>query len=468
MTAVTVNWEQNSVTKNIFIWDWEYPIWVFKTSVNWEEVSWRIDMCWEWRDWIEVTRLDQIEVNAKDSVNLDNTNWWLSFTWDFWDWEISETQLARHKYRLVREECYPIKVAVKDNYSKKVSKLSDTMWVRVVNKKPEIWWLQIIAETNDKWEYITPLKVDVYLNNTKDQDWNIVKYKWYYQKPFSDERLWYIETVEPKNQFYIEADWVKWLTNDYVFNVEVEDNEWWVSSVFDLYWEVNRISVKNGETKALNLDFEVNKTQALIWEQLVFRVKSDSNFSGDYEWDFNWDEIIDKKTKEKDVQFTFEEAWTYKIELRVENNWVYERVYKTIYIDEEFIQDLKETSSWVIQGVNTWFSNYTEDDIISTDLWIKLKWDWVNLTSLNVRIHKYPANIYEIVSHITNSDATVYNWDLEFVILKWEWEMFESEVKAESSIAKAKLIKTWDWTLELKVIAKDTLYWALEEIIVID
>lgn len=466
MTAINRDWEQNSVIKNIFIWDWEYPVWVFQTYVNWEQVSWKIDMCWEWKDWIEISRLDQIELNAKDSINLDNTNWWLSFTWDFWDWNFAETQVARHKYRLVREECYPIKVSVKDNYSKKVAKLSDTMRVRVINEKPSVWNLQIIADQNDDLEYITPLKVKLNLENSFDEDWNIVKYKWYYQKPFTEEKLWYIETFTNNVEFLIEADWVKWLTNDYIFNVEVEDNEWWVNSIFDTYWEINKISVKNWETNSLNLDFEVNKTQVSVWEQVIFRVKDEMVDSKNivYLWDFNWDEEIDKKTQSKITEYTFNKKWTYRVELRVDNNWVFERVYKTIYVDESY-----SWNEWASIIENPTIEDYfNPDEIISTDLWIKLKWEWISLTSLNVRNNKYPNNEFELIVHITNSDATIYEWKVEFQIIEWNWEIINSEISAINSIAKTRFKKTWDWIVKIKIIAKDTIYWDLEEVILVE
>ena len=468
MIAINRDWEENSVIKKIFIWDWEYPVWVFSTFVNWEKVSWKIDMCWEWKDWIEVTRLDKIEVNAKDSVNIDNTNWWLSFTWDFWDWVFAETQVARHSFRMIREECYPIKVSVKDNYSKKVAKLSDTIRVKVVNKVPKIWNLQIIADQNELWEYETPLKVSLKLSNTFDEDWNIVKYKWYYQRPFTEEKLWYVETYSDSVQFLIEADWIKWLTNDYVFNVEVEDNEWGINSIFKEYWEVDKISVKNWETKSLSLDFETSKTQAFVWDQIVFNVKWDlRNKNIKYSWDFNWDEEIDKTVHEKMVEHSFKKAWTYKVELRVKNKWVYERVYKTIYID-----DKQENNSDTSTGKNLLDKNIDQKTsswkIISTNLWIKLKWEWIALTSLNVRVNKYDNGEYEIVAHVSNSDASLYNWELEFQIVKWKWEIPKPKMNAINSIAKTKFIKTWEWIVEIEIFAKDTIYWDLEEKIIIE
>jgi PKD repeat protein len=467
MTAVNRDWEENTVIKNVFIWDWEYPVWVFQTFVNWEKRFWKIDMCWEWRDWIEITRLDQIEVNAKDSINLDNTNWWLSYTWDFWDWHISETQVARHKYRLTREECYPIKISVKDNYSKKVAKLSDTMWVKVVNKIPNVWWLQLIADKNEDWEYVTPLKIKLNLNNTFDEDWNIVKYKWYYQKPFTEEKLWYTETFSKNVEFLIESDWIKWLTNDYVFNVEVEDNEWWANSLFATHWEINKISVKNWETKNLNLDFESNTTQGFTWEQIIFRVKNwlktDWLF---YSWDFNWDEEIDKTTQSKITEHSFSKKWVYNVELRVENNWVFERVYKTIYIDEKH----ENTSGGDEKDLNNLDNEDLSDkkEIISTDLWIKLKWEWFALTSLNVRVNKYTWDKYELIAHIMNSDSSLYEWKIEFQIINWNWEIKSPEINALNSIAKTEFIKTWEWIIEIKIIAKDTIYWDLEEKILIN
>ena len=481
MTAINRDWEENSIIKKVFIWDWEYPVGVFQIFINWEKRFWKIDMCWEWKDWIEITRLDQIEVNAKDSINLDNTSWWLSYTWDFWDWEISETQVARHRYKMVRNECYPIKISVKDNYSKKVAKLSDTVRIRVVNKNPVIWSLQLTADKDENWEYVTPLNVNLNLNNTFDEDWNIVKYKWYYKKPFTDEKLWYIETFTKNVKILIEADWVKWLTNDYIFNVEVEDNEWWISSFLsNLNFEQNmnnRISVKNWETKSLNLDFEINKTQFIVWEQAIFRVKNNlKNENIVYSWDFDWDEELDVLTKNKIIEHVFDKKWIYKIELRIENNWIFERVYKTVYVDEKNIWEWEDKKNLYNNLSNwTWWNilesnqeKLDENEKISTDLWIKLKWEWNALTSLNIRSEKYKNNKYQIVAHILNSDASIYDWKVEFQIIKGEWEILNSEIDAVSSIAKTIFIKKWNWLVEIKIIAKDTIYWKLEEKIIIE
>ncbi|MCD5382711.1 PKD domain-containing protein, partial [Candidatus Gracilibacteria bacterium] len=469
MTAINANGEENSIIKKVFIGDGEYPIGVFQTFVNGVKISGKRDLCGEGKDGIEITRLDQIEVNAKESVNIDNTHGGLAYTWDFGDGNFAETQVARHKYRLVRKECYPLKVSVKDLDTKKAAKISDTIRVKVVNKNPKIGFLQILADKSQDGKYTTPLKVKLNLENTYDEDGNIVKYKWYYYKPFTEEKLGYQETFTSNTEFLIEADGVKGLTNDYIFNVEVEDNEGGTTSIFETQGEKYRISVKNGETKSPKIDFEINKTQAFVGEQVFFKVKTKDNFKGKYSWDFDGDDQIDTTVDRKTIEHIYKEPGEYKVQLRIEDRGVFKKVYKTIYIDEKIegetgYGNTTKTGSIIKKTKNI----FDEKNRISTDLGIKLRGEGITLTSLNVRVEKYPENNYKLIAHITNSDASIYNGKVEFQIIKGKGKLLSPETNAINSIASTAFVKKGEGLVKIRIIAYDTIYGTLDEKIIIE
>ena len=478
MTAIDVNQNSNAISKKIYIGDWQYPVWSFFMKINWEWASLERDICWESKDWILVSRLDSLEFDAKNSVNIDNSNQNLAYTWDFWDWTYTETRVARHRYKVPRDQCYPVNVKVKDLWSNKLSKMSNTIWVRVVNKKPIIG--QIVVEpdisTLKDWEYYTPTRVKISLPLAKDDDSGIKKYRWWYHKPYTEEKLWLNETYTPRTSFLINPKGPKWALNEYLFTVEVEDNEGLFATNEEIFWFSEILRIINWETQSFSISFTASNNQVRSWEYVTFFPSSQwLNEEITYQWDFDGDWIIDEKTRKKEVSYKYTKKWIYDAELRIESQQqIVERAFKTIYVDEKIIDPNVWANPVNNLSINPWKKDDQEQRIIEEKLepWvnfssIELWWEWVAITAINIKASTIKEDQYKITAQVIQADSTKYEWIVEFVIKNWKWEILNPNIKAVSSIAVTQVnILAWD-IIEIEVRAKDTVYWDLVETIYI-
>lgn len=469
MTAINADNEENSISKKVYVGDAQSPIGMFDVKVNGENWIYRPDLCWSWSDGIVVARTDQIEFNAEKSINLDSSNKWLSYNWDFGDGSTSQSSVARYRYSIVDDRCYPAKIKVKDNQTNKLSKVSNTVWFKVVNKKPVIWQLIVNPSVakNQEGYYQTPINVKLVLPVAEDKDWMIKKYVWFYHEPSDDKKIGVIETLTPEAMMTIKTKGYKWQINEYVFAVEVEDDYWARVSNEEIYGESPVIRVINAQNQQFSVDIAVMKNQAMVWEKVVFYASQLWLLSKPvFKWDFNWDGIIDNETSNSEADYVFEKVGTYNTELRVVSpEDVTERAFKTIYVNPKKDKDafgIKEIwPSWSQNADNGEDRNY-----ISKAKTIELiGWQWIWVTSMYMQVLKYSETEIDLTAVIVQADWKLYEWETEFTILEGSWTIIPSTLKAVQGRAKAKVTKNDISNLKVKVSAKETVYWELTEIL---
>ena len=368
LKASTQWWEENSVTRQIFIWEKDRPIPVYEVTLWDQQLS--PDWVCEFEDdegetkespAFEVERYEDVLINASDSVNSQ--------------WETSDLDISfrpEDDQRYIEESfetdfgmkwCTYIELRVEDQQQNRTE--DRKIWFDVQNAPPTIdniemwfpqlgrqmavgfWEQQIDADSFFEAEY-DPIIVELSASGAEDPDWHISHFKWYY---YDADTPWRYEQVKttPGNvgNISFSVPRVPW---EFVFGVRLIDNDWKEVDSEQIIWKWPSIffppSTENPDIPMVTL--KSNTTTTEVWQEVEFEVATqimwdDENFERErtirYDFDGDWE--FDLTTKSDTATHIYEEPWEYRPRAKVTYRW-----YSGVDSGEQIR---------VNKGLNVWF-----------------------------------------------------------------------------------------------------------------
>lgn len=319
------NWNENSMTEKVFIWEKNYPIAWYKVRNSSNDVMREKDECKSWNvvyPAYKVSRYETITIDPSDSVNTKWTNANLKFFFqpkysdifnassfkhsfsELWctyiDMQVEDTAMWLYVNQRIRFKVYN-SLPTFDNISLSFPQYWNDIW---------IWFTENNVKDifNSEWD----LTVKVTASNARDADWFISYYKrYYYHKDDPSRRL---ETkITPSNinytYFQLKEAW------EYMFGVTVYDNDEWKTVSEELLWNWPTVLMVQ-DTK--NIDIPIvtlrsNRTTVDVWDEVTFDViskiisdRADFTQERTIRYDFDWDWERDLITKDDHVTHVYE------------------------------------------------------------------------------------------------------------------------------------------------------------------
>ncbi|MFH1533416.1 MAG: PKD domain-containing protein [Nitrospirota bacterium] len=357
------DYNDNFIKRRIFIGNGLNPIAKVGLSINGVEYA-------DLSEPIEITRQDVLILDGSESINKDGTPKDLGFSWDYGSGK-SASKTFTHSYDDIGNYTIQLEVFDKEDPSRKSA---DALQLNVVAKPPTFSSIQAVPDSRNP-ELITPVNVKMSAFNAKDEDGDIVQYKWwYFDLDDPDEPLGVQITENPFAQVTIGTLGKENEKVEYGFGLEVTDSDNLKTSSKDTLStdRVPTIEVVNGPNEPPVAKFNVNTTSVFAGDEVTF-TSSSSDPDGTivkYIWDFEGDGFGNDEPTDKSVMkyaYTTKNLQGYNARLKVVDDKGGEIISDpiTIYVDStakvpiaSFIYQVIEGSS----GMKIQFTNTSEVD----------------------------------------------------------------------------------------------------------
>jgi len=304
----------NTFSKNIYIWESNSPYsFILVQDSTRNDLAFDDNACgWEWA--YMVNRVDSVSFSWKESINITGENTWLTYSWKLGNESFKNSSEFQKKFDELW--CFPVKLTVKSDDNGRTH--SSTTYVEVKNVKPTLSALdvRVIDDTTD------PVIVNVSALWSKDKDWIIQSYLWYYYTDIDSEPQDFRATKLPSTSFVLPK--VTW--NYYFVVVMKDNNEERITSeeitgskyFMTLTWD-------NLNTPLIKLS--VDDSSVAIWDEVVFTVNAENILGQDltkkvnYSWDFDGDWFYDKETTSNVTTNSYISSWEKHAKVKAKYKW---------------------------------------------------------------------------------------------------------------------------------------------------
>ena len=346
----TKDWDTNSVTEKVFIWEIDYPIaaykikdnkWFFIQSTETCKISW-IDENKE----VEAYPIDRYEKFTIDPSISVNTQWnsnWLKYVYEL-EWVMWENKARNGVKELTHSlnftGCHFVDLTIQDPNVWKQDKTRIRFYVK--NAKPKIknvsisfpqyqddgqnsiWLNTSSGKTTFDCSWTSNVTVKVSAEWAEDSDGSISRYRFYYYNvddpnrilEFKEASLWvpYAYFVVPR---------VAW---EYKFWVMIYDNDGDMVDSKDYLWSSPSVYFPSAcdSSDIPTVTLQVSNQYIEVWDTVTYkviaRIPSDNeNFEVERTiyYDFTWDGSWDLTTKKDTATFTFLETYENGFQPRV-------------------------------------------------------------------------------------------------------------------------------------------------------
>ncbi len=375
------DWDANSITDNVFIWEKNAPIVWYSVKNKSNEIIRQKDVCIDSTNWNEypaykIIRYEDITIDPSDSVNTKWTKTDLKYFFQPKYWEIYNKTTFKNNFNELW--CTYVDITVEDGAVWVSSK--DRIWFKVYNNLPTLdnvilsfpqYWNEIWIWFNQSsaWNEFTSdgdLTVKVTAQNVKDTDGFISYFKWYYY--YKDDPSRRIETkITPSSinytYFELKEPW------EYVFWVTIYDNDEWKTVSEDVLWNWP-IVLLTQDSKNIDIPIvtlRINKSTVEVWDEVTFDVsskiisdRSDFEQERTIRYDFDWDGERDLITKDDEVTYVYEKPNT---DWYIPRVWVLYRWYEwtakwwSIVVKDALKPRLLYTKAWntvLFRDISLW------------------------------------------------------------------------------------------------------------------
>jgi len=389
--AYSVDGDNNSITKKVFVWQKWYPIAVYKVFKKWNQKLPGVNCTIKDKKWklklkpaYEIERAEDFTIDASKSVNSQWTNDLLKIYFKKWsdDEYINKKMLSMHFTEI---GCQKITLYVKDLNTNKIDKKD--IYFKVKNAPPVMRDLKMFfpqyggkqsgtfrprlgndAVPKDIFStWFDPLLVKLSVYWAHDKDSSMLSYfRWYYYRKWDRENPVKVK-ITPANvpEVVFPVSRIPW---EYIFGVDVCDVDGGCTNSED-YIHVKPVvnipkSASNPNYPQINsvrVDLNGNKwvSEVKVWDTVTVVVdsslpshKSDFKATRVFKYDFDNDGKWDLITKKSKVTYTFKKPYSkHRVKAIVIYRW---------------------------NGSNIWYSDY-----FSVIKWLKILVDynikWQNL-----------------------------------------------------------------------------------------
>lgn len=357
LRVVDENDNENTFTKNVFIWDADYPFPFITLKDNkHNEINYESNQCnWEWA--YLVNRVDTYTFSASESLDVTWNNTWLAYSWRMWNSLYSSQSFQR---RFDDLWCSKVKLTVTSDKNWRSS--TQEVNIKVVNLKPTLGSLDL----NIKDINTDPVIVNVTAQWAKDEDWIIQSYLWYYYTDLSPEPQDFRSTRTNQTTFVLPK-----ITWNYYFAVVMKDNnEARVNSeeINDSRYFVT-LTWDNVNTPLL--DLKVNNSSVAIWDEVIFTANVENilwqslNNTASFSWDFDWDWFYDLETNTNVATHKYKQSWEMHAKVRVKHKWYSNSKTVTVNVANILKAEFDYVSVW---NTFIFFDN-------SLSNWANYEWD---------------------------------------------------------------------------------------------
>lgn len=282
----------NSVSRRLYVSAGDGPLAVIEAFVNDAQIELPPEIAGEPIPALEIIRNVPITFRANRSVNTDGKAEGLRYSWDFGDSKRSTGKQVQHSYEDISPEnaLFIVKLTLSEIADPSKSGTAEFP-VRVISKKPIVNTLALEKKTSG---ITTPIDVELTAEGALDPDGRITNYQfWYYNPGDPDTRLGIIDTQTDYATLTVETIGAEGEEHEYIFCVTVTDNENTASECTDLFTEneLPHLKVTNGANQAPNANFNVDRTNARVNEEVRF-TSSSTDADGtikEYVWDTEGD-----------------------------------------------------------------------------------------------------------------------------------------------------------------------------------
>lgn len=340
------SWEENEIYKTVFVWEKWYPIAAYDVIINNQN---DVVIKPEWycidekgKNYLayEIDRYTDILIDWTSSVNSKWEPKDLNIYYQPKNW--NRNNVDKFKYKFSELGCTYVDMLVEDKLISKISKRRIYFKVKnwlptltnVLSSFPQYWNESWIGMNQWQWWWdifeikYDPLIVKIAASWTKDLDWAISYYTWYYYKTDDPTRLLEVK-ITPANVPYVVFSMQR-IPGEYTYWVKITDNDGWEIRSEDIIWWWPVVFFPP-DSKNVDIPIVTLKTNIVnwkVWETIGFEVvskilseRSDFKSTRVIKYDFEWDWIYDLVTKKENVEHIYTQPWTYNPKVRVEYRW---------------------------------------------------------------------------------------------------------------------------------------------------
>lgn len=342
LTVYDKEWNYNTVTEKVFIWETDYPIAAYRIkNSKWFFIQ-ASETCkiqtnsWGYvtQDAYAIDRLENFNINPSISVNTQWNQNGLKKVFEpeavFGSNSSMERSELNHKFSLTG--CHYVDLAVMDTNVWKQDKTRIRFYVKnalptvknVTLSFPQysddsaIWFNYWADTTKTQFDcsWTNNLTIKVTAVSPTDSDGSISRLRFYYYNVDDPDRiLEYKETWMSTPYVYFVIPRISW---EYKFWVMVYDNDWWMVNSEDILWSNPSIyfpaNCDSWDIPIVTLKTSAQNVQ--VWDTVTYSIISKiSNNYEDFEtdrtfyFDFTWDGIRDLVTKKDTATYTFMEPY---------------------------------------------------------------------------------------------------------------------------------------------------------------
>lgn len=365
LKVVDSNDNSNTFSKNVYIWDSNSPyafISIKDDKLN--TVSFEDEACdWKWA--YIVNRVDTFTISWEESMDVTWNSNWLSYSWKIGE-SLYKNQLFTKKFEDLW--CTKVKLTVKSDKNWKES--TQEVNIKVENLKPVISSLDLRVKDTET----DPVIVTLNAIWSRDLDWVIQSYLWYYYTDIDPEPQDFRATKTDSTTFVLPK--VTW---NYYFVVVMKDNNEARTNSEELNGSKYFITLTWDNVNTPILDLKVNNNSVSIWDEVEFIANAENilwqnlNSKVSFSWDFDGDWFYDKETTTNTVTYKFENSWEKYAKVKVKYKWFSNTKTVTINVANILKPEFDYVSIWndfVFFDTSLWNA--------TSYLWDM--WDWNKVT----------------------------------------------------------------------------------------
>ena len=357
LTVYDKEWNSNTVTERVFIWEVEFPIAAYRIkNSKWFYIQASDECKIEGSDVPQlaypIDRYATFTINPSISVNTQGNSKWLQYVFE------PESLIGPNKavfqstltHKFSQVGCHYVDLTVQDSNIWKQDKTR--IWFNVKNALPKVKNVALsfpqysdnsapiwFNSTTDSATSQTVFNCNSWTNNNiaikvtaveaSDSDWTISRLRFYYYNTDDPSRILDSKETRISNPYaYFSVPRIGW---EYKFWVMIYDNDGWMIDSEDYLWSNPSIylpSCNDSDTPTVTLKLSSQNIE--IWDTVTYSIVSritsnNQDFDTDrtFYYDFTWDWTRDLVTKKDSATYTFLEAYDDWIKPRagVEYRW---------------------------------------------------------------------------------------------------------------------------------------------------
>ena len=487
------DWDANSITDNVFIWEKDLPIAGYLVKNKSNDVIRQKDSCidptnGEEHPAYKVTRYEDVTIDPSDSVNTKWTKADLKFFFQPKYWDLYNKSTFKTNFNELW--CTYVDLTVED--AAMWVNVKERIWFKVYNSLPsldnvsltfpqygnEVWiWLQ--SASQQAFDSDAALTVKVTATNAKDKDGFISYFKWYYY--YKDDPTRRLETkITPSSINYTYFELKE--PGEYSFWVTIYDNDDWKTVSEEALWNWPTVLLtqdsKNIDIPIVTL--KANKSTVEVWDEVTFDVtskiisdRSDFEQERTIRYDFNWDGEWDLITKDDEVTYVYETAnpdWYIPRVGVLYRGYEWTTKWGTIVVKDALKARLLFTNAWnfvLFRDISLWDIEKRKTCLSFVDCKNNKEWfiveSWVNYTFRYPKYQKYYISM-DLEDQFANAINKTWTIDLQWIktdsnkIVNYTWDIKMLSIPEKTEKA--------NWALEIFVgnsLDNSVLFYVLNE-----